>query len=165
MNKTNFITEYFIKKNIIFRMASTKYDLEKDGNNDHLIQFDFQVEGINYFSIFYYINDSGWFMSSIYELISPINSKEFNELKEDFQNDKGIFDTIFALNKNLEDIEINENIQQKIIYAINLFIELDDKDFNINHLYKIYDYLINKTTFSKKLSSISKIKKLNKLFI
>ena len=61
-------------------MASTKYDLEKDGNNDHLIQFDFQVDGINDFSIFYYINDSGWFMSSIYELISPINSKEFNEL-------------------------------------------------------------------------------------
>ena len=98
-------------------------------------------------------------MSSIYELISPINSKEFNELKEEFQNDKGIFDTIFALNKNLEDIEINENNNQKNIYAINLFIELDDKDFNINHLDKIYDYLINKTNFSKKLSSISKIKK------
>lgn len=159
MNKTNLITEYFIKKNIIFRMASTKYDLEKDGNNDHLIQFGFQVEGINDFSIFYYINDSGWFMSSIYELISPINSKEFNELKEDFQNDKGIFDTIFALNKNLEDIEINENNQQKNIYAINLFIELDDKDFNINKLDKIYDYLIIKTNFSKKLSSLSKIKK------
>ena len=156
--KTNLITEYFIKKNIIFRMASTKYDLEKDGNNDHLIQFDFQVDGINDFSIFYYINDSGWFMSSIYELISPINSKEFNELKNKFQNNKGIFDTIFALNKNLENIEINENNKQKNIYAINLFIELDDKDFNINHLDKIYDYLINKTNFSKKLSSLSKIK-------
>lgn len=154
IEKTLDITNYFINIEIHFEMHHIYYD---DG--DHLIKFLFELDDKPNSMIFYYLDDNWLAISNRYKFSSLLSINEFKKIKEEFQNDKGIFDTIFALNKNLEDIEINENNNQKNIYAINLFIELDDKDFNINHLDKIYDYLINKTNFSKKLSSISKIKK------
>ena len=154
IEKTLDITNYFINIEIHFEMHHIYYD---DG--DHLIKFLFELDDKPNSMIFYYLDDNWLAISNRYKFSSLLSINEFKKIKEEFQNDKGIFNRIIALDDELNEIKLDIDSDEKLIYGLELYVEFDIKDINNNLLNKIYDYLINKTNFSKKLSSISKIKK------
>ncbi len=134
------IIDYFTRKHVDFKME-TRYE-----DDSTTFQFDFKVDGIPFFSIWYDDVDSDWCFNSIYELLRPIILENFDELINMFESDKGIFTDIIAPDDGLESGEIDE---------IHLYRKLDDDEFSLSMLDEIYDYLQNKTQFAIELGKLS----------
>lgn len=147
IEKTLDITNYFINIEIHFEMHHIYYD---DG--DHLIKFLFELDDKPNFMIFYYLDDNWLAISNRYKFSSLLSINEFKKIKEEFQNDKGIFNRIIALDDELNEIKLDIDSDEKLIYGLELYVEFDIKDINNNLLNKIYDYLINKNNFNKYLN-------------
>ncbi len=134
------IIDYFTRKHVDFKME-TRYE-----DDSTTFQFDFKVDGIPFFSIWYDDVDSDWCFNSIYELLRPIILENFDELINMFESDKGIFTDIIAPDDGLESGEIDE---------IHLYRKLDDDEFSLSMLDEIYDYFQNKTQFAIELGKLS----------
>ncbi len=147
IEKTLDITNYFINIEIHFEMHHIYYD---DG--DHLIKFLFELDDKPNSMIFYYLDDNWLAISNRYKFSSLLSINEFKKIKEEFQNDKGIFNRIIALDDELNEIKLDIDSDEKLIYGLELYVEFDIKDINNNLLNKIYDYLINKNNFNKYLN-------------
>ena len=147
IEKTLDITNYFINKEIHFEMHHIYYE-----NGDHLIKFLFELDDKPNFMIFYYLDDNWLAISNRYNLSSLLSINEFKIIKEEFQNNKGIFNRIIALDDELNEIKLDIDSEEKLIYGLELYVEFDIKDINNNLLNKIYDYLINKNNFNKYLN-------------
>ena len=147
IDKTLDIENYFINKEIHFEMHHIYYD---DG--DHLIKFLFELDDKPNFMIFYYFDENWIAISNRYKFSSLLSINEFKIIKDEFQNDKGIFNRIIALDNDLNEIKLDIDSDEKLIYGLELYVEFDINDIDINLLNKIYDYLINKTNFNKYLN-------------
>ncbi len=134
------IIDYFTRKHVDFKMETRNED------DSTTFQFDFNVDGIPFFSIWYDDVDSDWCFNSIYELLRPIILENFDELINMFESDKGIFTDIIAPDDGLESGEIDE---------IHLYRKLDDDEFSLSMLDEIYDYFQNKTQFAIELGKLS----------
>lgn len=134
------IIDYFTRKHVDFKMETRNED------DSTTFQFDFKVDGIPFFSIWYDDVDSDWCFNSIYELLRPIILENFDELINMFESDKGIFTDIIAPDDGLESGEIDE---------IHLYRKLDDDEFSLSMLDEIYDYFQNKTQFAIELGKLS----------
>ncbi|CDC41697.1 unknown [Firmicutes bacterium CAG:449] len=134
---TQSIINFFIKKRVEFKLET---NIEDEGTN---IQFNFLVDGIPDFAIFYNTMDDGWCIASIYEFRNAVTFDDYKHLKSEFESDRGIFQSFIACDEDLE---------TGTFFEFHLYSKFDDEEFNEDKLDEIFTYMLNKTKFSKKLN-------------